>query len=127
GHAHHVLDAVIKRLEQKEIFGYEESSFLGLVMDEQHPILDHSEERAVLKRLRAIVIEGQPATADDLGTLALIHACDLEPVLFSAQELQTHAATITELAEKDPVGKAILEAIRQVQHSFHLMTEHAGL
>ena len=128
GDAHGLRKRVIEQLVQKGILREEDREFLWIFHYSRYPLADPGTENAIKQRLRnRIRSKDIPLTGNDHVMISLIHACQLEKLLFSEDELVYFRDRIEHIATTDKIGHAVEDCLEEIQKAILEIRTYSGM
>lgn len=128
GDAHGLRKRVIEQLVQKGILREEDKEFLWIFHYSRYPLADPGTENAIKQRLRnRIRSKDIPLTGNDRVMISLIHACQLEKLLFSDDELVYFRDRIEQIATTDKIGHAVEDCLEEIQKAILEIRTYSGM
>ena len=128
GDAHGLRKRVAGQLVQKGVLREEDHEFLWIFHFSRFPLADPNTENAVKQRLRNRIRDASiPLTDSDHVLISLIHACQLEGLLFSDDELAGCRDRIAEIATSDRIGKAVEDCLEEIQKAILEIRTYSGM
>lgn len=120
-------DQILKNLIEKGILQREEHRFFFVLKERRYPIVDDSEEKEVIARIREVVLENAIPDPKDVVLICLMSACDLSTAVFSDDELEKHQERIHQVARMDFIGQALAKAIAEIQEAILETISYMGM
>lgn len=121
-------EKVIQSLVEKEILKEEDNEFLWVFHWSRYPLADTQQEEAVKTRLRRLVMNrSEEISENDHLLISLVHACQLDSILFSDTELKTYRERLEAITHHDKIGRAVLECIQEIQRAILEIRTYSGL
>ena len=128
GDAHGLRKRVIEQLVEKGILLEEDKEFLWVFHFSRYPLADPSAEIAVKQRLRNRIRSREIGLSEsDQVLISLVHACQLERLLFSDEELETFHDRIREIAESNKIGHAVADCLEEIQKAILEIRTYSGM
>lgn len=128
GDAHGLRKRVIEQLVEKGILKEQDKEFLWVFHFSRYPLADPGTENAIKQRLRnRIRSKDIPLTERDHVLISLIHACQLEKLLFSEEELSYFRDRIEQIATTDKIGHAVEDCLEEIQKAILEIRTYSGM
>ena len=105
-------ERVIERLVTLGILEREEKRAFGLFRYRRYPAHDGTVEEALRARLRSAITGETEGDARTRALLSIAHAAGLLGTFLSKEDQNRSTARLKELTKNDPIGEALLFAIR---------------
>ena len=116
------------QLVAKGVLRQEQHEFLWVFHFSRYPLANTSAENAIKQRLRnRILMPDIPATEADHLLLSLVHVCQLEGLILSAAEQESHGARVAEIARHDKIGSAVQSCLDEIQKAIMEIRTYSGL
>jgi|TARA_B110000438_G_C15819586_1_gene653717 hypothetical protein len=107
---------ILDRLVYHKILRKDDEDILWVFHSQHYETLDLSEELAVLKRLRRIILDASSKpTREESVLIALVDVCELGNLMFSHAELEQTKARISDITQHDSIGEAVRETVSELQ------------
>ena len=107
-------ERLANRLVEKNILRKEERKFLWVIPYNRYPTEDPATEQDIRFQIHDIIINNKPVTGHTAALLSLVKACDLVKEVFEKDERKIAKVKIKEIAEKEPIGKAVSSVVNEV-------------
>jgi hypothetical protein len=128
GDAHGLRQRLIEQLVKKGVLLEEDMEFLWIFHYSRYPLADPGTETAVKQRLRNRIRDSEiPASDSDHLLIALVHACQLEPLLLSSEEQVQYSERIDEITASDRIGHAVVDCLREIQKAILEIRTYSGM
>lgn len=126
-HGGWLRDQTLGSLVEREILSKSEDRFLWVFHSERYPLADRDEERIVKRRLRHVILDGDEPSPRDAALLAIVDVCQLGFAIFTREELDLHAERLRTISRSQSVGRAMIDAIGEVQNAILQIRAYAGM
>ena len=113
----------LNRLVDRGILECRDDRFLWVFQARRYPAIDGTAEREVKLRIMEILFSDQVPLPRDVVIIGLVHACDLFRQILSDRELANVAARIDEVRQLDLIGRAVSQAIVDIELSIALAVQ----
>ncbi len=99
-----------------------------MLHERRYPVIDNREELEVRGRIRTLVLD-PTAIPDpqDVVLIGLMDACDLDDIVFTAEELDRAAERIKQICRMDFIVQAIARAIGEIQQAILEVIAYSGM
>ena len=114
---------VLNRLVDRGILECRDDRFLWVFQARRYPAIDGTAEREVKLRIMEILFSDQVPLPRDVVIIGLVHACDLFRQILSDRELANVATRIDEVRQLDLIGRAMSQAIIDIELSIALAVQ----
>ncbi len=114
-------------LIEKGILRREEHRLFFVLKERCYPVVDDTEEKEVVARIRDVIIHNSLPDPKDVVLICLMDACDLSSTVFSEEELDHHRDRIREVARMDFIGQALARAIQEIQEAILETITYMGM
>jgi hypothetical protein len=123
-----VQKLLFESLVRKGVLGKHEQKFLWMMSERRYPVMDNREEREVRGRIRDVVLDPD-AIPDprDVVLVGLMDACDLNRVVFLAEELDLAGPRIKQIAKMDFIVQTIAKDIAEIQQAILEVIAYSGM
>lgn len=111
----------------KGILKREEHRLFFVLKERCYPVVDDTEEKEVVARIRDVIIHNTLPDPKDVVLICLMDACDLSGTVFSEEELDQHRDRIREVARMDFIGQALARAIQEIQEAILETITYMGM
>jgi hypothetical protein len=109
-----IESATLDHLIARGILKREDKKILWVIGLRRYPTV-HNEERVEVRTRLARLIQGdEPPPHFDATLISLLNGCSLLFAVFSEGQLEGRADRIASIADSDPVGREVAEAMRQI-------------
>jgi hypothetical protein len=109
-----IESATLDHLIARGILKREDKKILWVIGLRRYPTV-HNEERVEVRTRLARLIQGDEAPPHfDATLISLLNGCSLLFSVFSEGQLEGRADRIASIADSDPVGREVAEAMRQI-------------
>ena len=113
----------LNRLVDRGILECRDDRFLWVFQARRYPAIDGTAEREVKLRIMEILFSDQVPLPRDVVIIGLVHACDLFRQILSDRELANVATRIDEVRQLDLIGRAMSQAIIDIELSIALAVQ----
>ena len=113
----------LNRLVDRGILECRDDRFLWVFQARRYPAIDGTAEREVKLRIMEILFSDQVPLPRDVVIIGLVHACDLFRQTLSDRELANVATRIDEVRQLDLIGRAMSQAIIDIELSIALAVQ----
>ena len=113
----------LNRLVDRGILECRDDRFLWVFQARRYPAIDGTAEREVKLRIMEILFSDQVPLPRDVVIVGLVHACDLFRQILSDRELANVATRIDEVRQLDLIGRAMSQAIIDIELSIALAVQ----
>lgn len=127
GHGSHFRDNTFQTLEEKGILRCKDDRFLWVFHLRRYPILDDREEKEVRRRIRDVILREENPGPRDVILVALMDVCQLSYTVFTEEELERVGERIHHVARMDFLGRAMAQAINQIQQAILQIRAYSGI
>lgn len=125
--AEDLRDMIFKDLIAKGILKREEHRLFFVLKERCYPVIDDTEEKEVVARIRDVVIQNTIPDPKDVVLICLMDACDLSSVVFTDNELEHYRDRIRDVARMDFIGQALARAIQEIQEAILETITYMGM
>lgn len=128
GEAHGLRKQVIDQLVEKKILREEDREFLWIFHYSRYPLADQTTEIAVKQRLRNRIRDTSIVMSRrDHVLISLVHACNLEHLLLSPDELEAYEDRIEAICAKDKIGHAVNDCLDEIHQAIMEIRTYSGM
>ncbi len=113
----------LNRLVDRGILECRDDRFLWVFQARRYPAIDGTAEREVKLRIMEILFSDQVPLPRDVVIVGLVHACDLFRQILSDRELANVSSRIDEVRQLDLIGRAVSQAIVDIELSIALAVQ----
>ena len=113
----------LNRLVDRGILECRDDRFMWVFRARRYPAIDGTAEREVKLRIMEILFSDQVPLPRDVVIIGLAHACDLFRQILSDRELANVATRIDEVRQLDLIGRAMSQAILDIELSIALAVQ----
>ncbi|MGB0522063.1 MAG: GOLPH3/VPS74 family protein [Flammeovirgaceae bacterium] len=118
-----IRKTIIQDLVERGVLEKREEKFLWVFTNHKYPTQNPDAENAVRKRLKAVVLQQQPAEEIDILLLSLLKVCKLTKEVFGEAAKDSHVQErIIQLIEKEEIGKGIRQAVQNIETAITVTT-----
>ena len=121
-------ERVVSDLVKKGILEKTEEAILWVFHRTRYPAKDHRQEEVVCARLRRAILRGEevePSEADVI-LVGLVHACQLEQLFLSEEELRGNREHIQALARSHIISRTVFDTIQQIHRALLEIRTYSG-
>ena len=111
----HLQARLLARLVDAGILLRQERRILWLFRGDRYPPCDDQVELAIRRRLHQIVADSAEPDLEMVVLISLVDACKLVNEVFGPTERKHAARRVKEIAESEPIGKAVSESVAAIQ------------
>jgi len=111
----YLKDKLLLSLEEKGIVKVTESKVLWLFKQRRYPVIDNTQEKEVLSRIRETVTTDIIPEPRDVVLISLLYTCDLMDKIFTKEELVKHQQRIEVIQKMDLISHSVNRIIGEVQ------------
>ena len=115
GRAAEIRETALERLVSKGILSRQEERFLWVFRSRRYPVVDGKAEREVKLRIMEVLFSDIIPDPRDIVIIALADACGIFKWLLSKRELKNVQARISEVRRMELIGRAVAEAIWDIE------------
>ena len=112
-----IREETLGRLVEKGILEFQDDRILWVFRSRRYPSLDDTAEREVKLRILGVLFSDEIPDPRDQMIICLADACGIFPRLLSRQEHERAAERIAQVSRMDLIGRAMSQAIHDIQVS----------
>ncbi|MYE15709.1 MAG: GPP34 family phosphoprotein [Gemmatimonadetes bacterium] len=117
GHSDAIREAAVTRLVERGILERREDRFLWVFRSRRYPVVDGTAEQEVKLRIMELLFSEMIPTPRDVVIICLADACGIFAELLSRRELQHVMPRIQFLRRMDLIGRAVTDAVWDIEVS----------
>ena len=117
GRSDEIREAAVNRLIGRGILERKEDRFLWVFRSRRYPVIDGTAEQEVKLRLMELLFSEMIPTPRDVVIICLADACGIFSELLSRRELQHVMPRIQFLRQMDLIGRAVTDAVWDIEVS----------
>ena len=115
--AEKIREEALSRLVARGILERQEDRFLWVFRSRRYPAVDGKVEREVKLRIMEVLFSDEIPDPRDVMLICLADACGIFEELLSRRELNTASARIEQVRKLDLIGRAMSQAIYDIEMS----------
>lgn len=121
-------ERVVEDLVEKGILEETEEAVLWVFHRTRYPAVDHRQEEIVRARLRRVILGGEEVepTEEDVILVGLVHACQLEHLVLSEEELRGNREHIQALSRSHVIGRTVFDTIQEIHRALLEIRTYSG-
>jgi len=119
-HGEHFRTEALDRLVERGVLKVKDDRFLWVFKTRAYPVVDGRAEREVKRRLFAILFDDEIPDPRDVVLISLVSACNLLPMMLSADECEHVRDRVETIRKMDLIGQSVGRAIRDIEWSIAL-------
>jgi len=110
-----ILNAALDMLVDKNILKMEEKKILWVFGTRRYPMVDHTQEKEVKRRIVDLLMSDEIPTPKDVVLVCLIDTCSLFTTILSEKEVQHLKPRIQKIKKLDLIGQAVTQVLEKLR------------
>ena len=110
-----ILDTALEMLVEKKILKLEEKKILWVFGTRRYPMVDHSQEKEVKRRLIDLLMSDEIPSPKDVVLVCLIDTCSLFNTILSDKQVQQLKPRIQKIKKLDLIGQAVTQVLEKLR------------
>lgn len=110
-----ILNAALDMLVDKNILKLEEKKILWVFGTRRYPMLDHTQEKEVKRRIIDLLMSDEIPSPKDVVLVCLIDTCSLFNSILSEKEVQQLKPRIQKIKKLDLIGQAVTQVLEKLR------------
>lgn len=110
-----ILDTALERLVEKKILKLEEKKILWVFGARRYPMVDHSQEKEVKRRLIDLLMSDEIPSPKDVVLVCLIDTCSLFNTILSDKQVHQLKPRIQKIKKLDLIGQAVTQVLEKLR------------
>lgn len=121
-------ERVVEDLVRKGILEETEEAVLWVFHRTRYPAIDHRQEEIVRARLRRVILGGEEVepSEEDVILVGLVHACQLEHLVLSEEELRGNREHIQALSRSHIISRTVFDTIQEIHRALLEIRTYSG-
>ncbi|MCC5839956.1 MAG: GPP34 family phosphoprotein [Opitutales bacterium] len=121
-------ERVVEDLVRKGVLEETEEAVLWVFHRTRYPAIDHRQEEIVRARLRRIILGGEEMepSEEDVILVGLVHACQLEHLVLSEEELRGNREHIQALSRSHVISRTVFDTIQEIHRALLEIRTYSG-